>query len=126
MRARSVTPDLTIRGTASLPGSRSGPYRHLERWICLDHSKLLEQPELIHARPVLNALAAREAADINAADAHRSTSGWEAHELAAMRAPQREAANHLVTLSDGVFGHELQVWKCCPYPPIASTAAAAS
>jgi hypothetical protein len=70
---------------------------------------LLYQAQGVHVEPMLDALAARDADDIDRRARH-VLAGWgDAHKRPLMRATRSQAGHNLVPFCDHVFNRELQI-----------------
>ena len=101
--------DVLRQGVTSLVAVRPS---YLLSWR-RNHAELLQQAQGVHVEPMLDALAAREAVDIDCRD-HRSLAGrGDVHKRTLLCSTTGQAGHNLVPFSDDVLNREVQIRESC-------------
>src|SRR5260370_8214893 len=78
-----------------------------------DYAELLQQAQCVHLEPMLDALAAHDAVDVDRRDRRLLASRGDAHKGAFLRSTHGKSGHHLFPFSDGVLNREEQLRESC-------------
>ncbi len=78
-----------------------------------DYAELLQQAQCVHLEPMLDALAAHDAVDVDRRDRRLLASRGDAHKGAFLRSTHGQTGHHLFPFSDDVLNREVQIRESC-------------
>jgi len=78
-----------------------------------NHAELLQQTQGVHVEPMLDALAAREAVDIDCRDRRLLASRGDVHKRTSLCSTRGQTGHNLVPFSDDVLNREVQIRESC-------------